>query len=128
MTTPTQPSMDSKRLEEKHKVAIDFFKHLTTLSSGAILLTSTVYDKLKTLFSTSDGLVNCIKLFLIALICSLLGHAILVFRFGAIPTNSTRSGVAIALLVSGGCFLLAVGYFTWMVITADVPVAAVQRQ
>ena len=79
MSAPTEPSTDRDRLEKKHQASIDFFKHLTTLSSGAILLTATVYDKLKELFNDPHGIVICIVMFLVALVFSLVGHAILVF-------------------------------------------------
>lgn len=98
----------SDALEKQHQASIDFFKHLSTLCSGAVLITVTVYEKLKALSPDLQCIKASVGLFLLCLLCSLVGHFLIVTSFGTTPSNTIQKWIGFASVVASISFFVAV--------------------
>ena len=72
-TQPSDPTAEQKAQQESIKLYFEFYKHLTTLSTGAIVILSTLLEKL---FENPEGTVY-VKWSLISFIISVIASVML---------------------------------------------------
>jgi hypothetical protein len=106
----SNPSVD-KAYEEGQKLAYDSFKHLTTLSTGSILLLATF---LKDVFKNPEWtqLVGwTFGLFMVTIVASLIVMVTIAHSVShpANPSTATSTIGAIGLFIAVGSFLGAIG-------------------
>jgi hypothetical protein len=102
-------SEDEKKLAEESKLAHDYFKHLTTLSTGSILLIATFLDKLFAQPEWKFFVGIAIVAFLISIICSIIIQAIILETMYDRPTVGMLKILGmLAIIGSWSGFLIGV--------------------
>lgn len=101
-----------KRMQENHRLVYDAYKHLTTLSSGSVVLLSVMLDKAFPAPSGRWAVGVAVVCFMGSVVCSVVmmlvsATTIEVEDRGGSPTAFDR-GVSVALAGSIGLFLLGV--------------------
>ncbi|MBN2593318.1 MAG: hypothetical protein JXA81_07410 [Sedimentisphaerales bacterium] len=103
---------DLKHTYDSNKFSFDFFKHLTTLNTGVIILIATLRDKLFNISKCSCLMIVAMPSFLISLVGSvfMMYFVIYVMRNEEMyPGVSSRSKMPalVGTIISAGFFLLA---------------------
>ena len=109
-TQPTQYTVAQKAREEGWKLSYDLHKHITTLSTGSILILVTFIERLFSNPSWKILVVIALSLFVVSIVLALLTMSYLmafVRDVGEIEDSSKREHVNISA-ASFSCFLLGI--------------------
>ena len=114
-STSPRPKIEAHAYSDSCKLFFDFFKHLTTLSTGAIVILSTYMTKV---FQSSSGIhlvANALTAFILSIAASV--FAMFVFA-GHIQGRSDLQANSLNLItgtgfIAGTCFLYGLCALTW---------------
>lgn len=102
-------SDSNKNLSDTFKVLFEFFKHLTTLSSGSILVILAIAEKFLRQPADITFLMRSLFLFCVAILTALIAMGILAFHAsGDMPSEGSRKFLAWGMGMAG------IGFFGGM--------------
>ncbi len=97
--------------EEGYKLFFDFFKHMTTLSTGSILILATFLDK----FDSNPERGIWIKIAFIGFICSMISAAIMMFIYSTLVGYRGKYG-NVTSIIGGYVVIFCISSFSLGVI------------
>lgn len=111
--------MSNDKIEgyEKRKVAIDFFKHITTISVGLIALIASFLQKFIDLANSKGVVLFAVLALFCSVICSIILCFTLLQNIETLPfRSSSHWRVRICALVTILGFLGGIGSIVWLVV------------
>lgn len=103
---PKAPSSDRTAAEraDSQRLVFELLKHVTTISSGSLLLAATFYSKLQTVSSYSTYLFIVFVCFAFAIVAAIVGMVVISLRLHAKLSEGELNVIASSVVLSGFSF------------------------
>ena len=99
--------IDNKVQAEKHKITIEYFKFLTTLSTGSLVLLTSFLGKLNTPLKFGFLVAVSVAGFLVCIIACVGNYTILVKNFGNPVEGKDLFNAVVGIVITRASFIVA---------------------